>query len=512
MKRTTIGIWIATFTAASLIFAVVGRYGINLADEGYYYYAVLGLGHGEIPIADFQSYDPLRFYWSAAWTWLFGEGLMVVRASRAFFVAVGVAFVVTAAAEVTKSRAALATLGAAMLMLGQLYVAYFVCGVTTWIGVAILSRPTRRWIAAAGVWTGIAAGIGHNHGLYVAISLGVLSLWAARTLEGRNRTQGAFTFVGGGLVGFSPILIHWIVVPRMLDRFLNTQLMRYFLEGSTNLPLPVPWPWTVDLSSGLPTIISSLALGTLFVLLPVTFVVATAILVRNRASTENANGRLMLAATVVGLPYLHYAFARADLEHLNHGIIPAMVVAFAVLTYTARAGFHRASRFCAMVLVGTVACANLAHSHFLHSLVDREPYIAVDVRGSTIMVREPNAARIQAVRDIANNLVDPQQGLYLAPRWPMMYCILDRRSPTWPIFQGFARDEEFQREMIRDFETSETDWLIVAEDSPDGDAERNFSKLLVLVQEYFDANFEEVGAPRLPPPHRLYRRRGSSPD
>src|SRR5919201_6326152 len=71
-------------------FAIQGRQGINLADEGFLWYGVQQTAHGKVPLRDFQSYDPGRYYWSAAGAFLFGDGLVALRFSETLFQIVGV--------------------------------------------------------------------------------------------------------------------------------------------------------------------------------------------------------------------------------------------------------------------------------------------------------------------------------------------------------------------------------------------------------------------------------------
>ncbi|MGI9591676.1 MAG: hypothetical protein ACR2P8_09935 [Myxococcota bacterium] len=97
-------------------FWLTGSIGIDPYDEGYLWYGVIRVGQGDVPLRDFQSYDPGRYYWCAAWTYFLGDGILALRFSVAAFQVIGLTCGLLAARRFTTHPAQLLLVGVVLLL------------------------------------------------------------------------------------------------------------------------------------------------------------------------------------------------------------------------------------------------------------------------------------------------------------------------------------------------------------------------------------------------------------
>ena len=169
------GIALLALGLAWLWNAWLGGVQLNLQDEGFLWYGVLRVLDGAVPLRDFQSYDPGRYYWCAAWTPLFGDGIAGLRRGLVMFQACGLFCGLLVARRVLRPAWLVAPLGAALLLWSfPRYKAFepALALMAVLVATRLVEAPTRGRHFAAGMFVGLAACFGRNHGIYGVAALG----------------------------------------------------------------------------------------------------------------------------------------------------------------------------------------------------------------------------------------------------------------------------------------------------------------------------------------------------
>jgi len=466
---------------------------INLADEGYLLYGALQTAAGNVPIRDFQAYDPGRYYWMAAWSFLFGDGLMAMRLSLAIFGGMGLCFGLLAARRVIRSFIGLVPLG--VLFTIWIFPRYHSFEITfafatVFFATRLIERPSRRRYFTAGIFVGLAAFFGRNLGFYgfMAISVTALYLWLRLKRVGALRRYACF--IGGVTLGYSPIFFMALFVPGFFSAFIESILF-YIRLGATNLPLPVPWPWRI-ISSGASGFLSFyyLSLGILFLVMPLFYLLCfLRLFFIIKEDTERY--ALLTASLFTGLFYMHYVFSRADIEHLAHGIPPLAlaIVAFAALW---KPGWGRKT------LILCTAVFLLFASYFTvlkkipfykKNIAWKGSYVEYNIRGESVWLNRGQVMSIKTIEQAVRNVVPAEDALLIAPFIPTMYYILQRQSPTWDIYFILGGSSENQSRIIASLKEHNVKWAVVSNVPLDGRDELRFSRSYDMVWAYLRRNY-----------------------
>ncbi len=323
-------VWAALAVAAAmvLLFAFEGAVGFDLTDEGSLWYGAQRVLDGEVPIRDFISYDPGRYYWSAAVMQLLGDsGILSLRIAALIFQGLGLSLGIFLVRRVAPRASLLFLVLAGATLLVWMVPRHKVYDVAISILLIaalaqLIARPTVARYFLMGLLVGAVAIFGRNHGVYGCVAsvaaMGVLT-WQG---SGARLLRAFPAFTAGVVLGFLPMLIALLLVPGFYDAFLE-DVLSVFQYGGTNLALPVPWPWQPFMTEQpWPEAMHGALLGGFFVAVGLFAVLGPAYVILTKLTRANAT---FAAAAFLAVPYAHLAFSRADLAHLAQGIFPLLI-------------------------------------------------------------------------------------------------------------------------------------------------------------------------------------------
>ncbi len=504
-------IWLAVLAVSLSVgwFLLDGNMKVNLADEGYLWYGTFAMSHGQVPMRDFHAYDPGRYLWTLAWSFILGDGLVSLRLACVFFQCFGVVAGLLAARRLSRNPFFLT--GIALLLCAWMHPRYKVFEQSialmfVYAGVLLIEKPSVRRHFWVGVFGGLMAFMGRNHGAYHVVAFGLLIAWAAwgegwRTLWKRSAAWG-----GGILLGYIPQWLMFLFVPGYFRQFM-VNLGEIATKG-TNLPTRVPWPWLVPDAFTSWYRYSTIAEGCFYVAFPLLFLFAAVRAWRQRRAGLMTNP-VFVAAVCVTLPYMHYVFSRADIVHLSHGA-PTLVLALIALGFSFVGGARRIGFALTSVLTVGSLLANLFHYGItLEMIAAPNSLVRVDVRGQRMIAPLFHARVLKSAQTLATELAKKDEPVLFLPHMPGLYPFTGRLSPTKQIYFIFPARPDEDRALLAEIEAANVQWVMLHDYPLDGRDDLRFRNTNPIVFDFFRRNFEPVKIASLPPDmialHRIPR-------
>jgi len=497
----------------STSFALYGDVNLNLADEGFLWYGAERTIAGEVPLRDFQSYEPGRYYWISLGSVFLGDGLLSLRLSVAIFQAIGLAFALLVVRRIVVHPGWLLPIGILMLLwMFPRYKAFdaSLSMMAVYMGMRLLEAETWKPYFAAGVFVGLAGFFGRNHALYAGLGISALTLWRHWDRDEEALGSRIGSLVAGGLVGALPMAAMVLFVPGFAVSLWESVV--FFVEHGANLPASAPLPWRVDYA-GLEWRVATahFLLGCSFLLVPVVYLLGAVIALR-RGRDESSHRRVLVAATALGVFYLHHAAVRSDATHLAESIQPALLAALAIPGAFGLLGSR--ARFGAVwgaIVVITLAVTPYANSEVaLLGQAQTVTLVPLDVAGDRLRVSRGTAGWASRIQVAVARHVGEEDALFIAPYTPGLYPLLGKTSPVWEIYLLWAANEDRQQEMIARLERKNVDWALISSGAIDKKDELRFWNTHDRVWAHLKQTFEIVPEPQLPEGMMLLRRREGS--
>jgi hypothetical protein len=491
-------------------FLLQWRYGFGWSDEGLLWYASQRTALGDVPLRDFFSYDPGRYYWTGLIFRLTGhDGLFTLLAACAAFGAVGLAAIwvamcragvrpvwriacaVMIAVALGYPRHKVFEQAASLILVAALFV------------VLLEPKQAIRWFFL-GVVTGLAAILGRNHGVFYVVA--ALLCIALNAVHDRKwpAAKTVFSYGAGVVTGYAPLLLMLVLTPGFRDAFITSVLF----TKEWQLALPIPFPWRLHLeSTSIVDALQALSISIACLAFPAIYLgglVFAAWSGRSSTSTRTRQPSLMLlcAASLAGIPYLQQAFDRADFGHIAQATLPVFPAAFAAASYFHAQGKARfvvislAAVFCAVSL-GAWLPSEPAIAFKRMAMHDRNAVVWEPISGKRFAVPKYEADVLQAVRATVQACDIGPDEFWTAPHYPGIYAFLEAKAPFWELYYLYPRTPEFQRKHIEAM--ARTRLILLAPDATvDGLERLKLQNTYPLLMQDIARRYSVLNVPGLP--------------
>ena len=495
---------------------------VDFADEGFLWYGVQQLLKGQVPLRDFQAYDPGRYYWCAGVFSLLGQGLMNLRLAAGLFQFTALSFGLLALRRVSAHPLFLLVSG--LLSAGFMLIPcrYFDSGmalVAVFFAVRLVERPSGPRHLQAGVFTGLAFFFGLNHGLYALAAFSALSLYLRFKGCVPSAARALPFFLSGLGIGLAPLVAMFLAIPGFWGSYGErlAVMASNYRGGKINVSYPIVWPWSVSwdqVSLRLPTLWARVlefsnrfSTGVLFVFVIIYYLVSILLLAR-LAKIQQRPRALFVASVFVGYFYVGHIFSRCDINYLGEGVFPVWAGLLALWAFSRPAALKRT----VLGLVVLFAAAGFLSAGLLNtvtfkSLVPKGGMTWYPVGKDRIWVLHSDAEYMDSVKALVSRYVKPEEPVLLAPLLTTFYCLLGKESPVHELYFVIALSRAMQERTVRQLEEKKVRWAIVADLSVDNHLEQALSHSHPLLWKYLMDHFEVVTNRGLRPGYCLMRRK-----
>jgi hypothetical protein len=495
-----------------VFFLLQGNVGLNIADEGFLWYGTIRTALGDVPMRDFQAYDPARYYWGALWFKAIGNnGIIALRISQAIFQFFGLSLALLLLRRVFSAWSAL--IAAAAILLIWLFPPWkiyepVITIAAVYFSTLLIENPTRKRHLVAGIFIGFAAFFGRNHGLYCFVAFLCLILFIWWKVDRRGLASRVSAWTLGIVIGYSPMLLMLVVVPGFFSKVVEGIVFN--IHHGTNLPLRVPWPWVPDYAHlELRASIQAFAVGLLYLALPLFYLLAAILLIKcwRRLSS------VFLSCTFVGIGYLHYSFDRAHLYYLAWTIPPFLMGTIALIGYLNRSN-KKALAGLVWVWLLTISWAVLAQTPETYLLIKARAIVKakvfrrssgdlnlvmrqyrlvpVDINGDWLWVGDDLAQSIAEAKAFNQESIPANELVLIAPYGTLLYPLFRKEAPLQEIYFLFPQPREKQESMISDLVRRQVNWAIICHQYVDNRPDLAFQNTHSEVWRYLTDNFQTI--------------------
>lgn len=486
------------FTIISLFFISTLRVDLNIGDEGYLYLGVLSLLKKQVPIRDFRAYDPGRYFWCALWMRLFADNLLTIRMAMGFVMLVSLT--ISACLIFNFSHHWLITvIGVLISFVWILYfkafeVFFSVLGVLNLF--FILLDPSIITYFYATFCIGVALFFGLNFSLYLGTAT-IITFIISLFLQS---IAGPIILVEAGSLGFIvgviPSLFMFVKIPGYFKSYWERKVITILKRGTTNLPLALPWLWVkTPHCFAHYTYLRQVFFKGLFTAIPFVYLISLLFAVYT-FQIHPKQSAIIIAASVMGIVYLHHLFSRADVPHLCQGIHPFFILMPCILL-----PFTSVS-FAFFILFGFLLLSSWAifpsFNSFYRYLSKPKAFSILKTQKEYLILPQAETRMLSTVKDFFNQYSNPDDPVLCVPLMPAFYVLFNRKPASYDTFCIYPASQKQQEEMLTCLQNQHVPAVIVFQIPADGRKELEFSETHPLVWDYLLKNYERASEKDFP--------------
>jgi hypothetical protein len=488
--------------ASLIVFALFiwqGNKGFSLTDEGYLWYGAQRVLLGEMPMRDFMAYDPGRYYWSAAIMSLLNDnGVMALRGASALFETIGIFIGLLLIVRTENKQNFLYLILSAIILVTWMIMSFkavdyvipiFLIGALT----LLAQNPINRNFFFVGLFVGLAALFGRNHGVYGVVgSIGFMLWLNFKRPESHSKIKEFFLWTMGVTTGYMPMICMMLIVPGFAEAFWESIIFQLEI-GASSLPLPVPWPWLINYASiPLSETIRDVLVGVFFIAIIVFGVLSVAWVFWQKLQDKKIPP-VLVAASFLALPYAHYAYSRADIYHLSFGIFPLLI---GYLTVLAEQSAKIRWSLAFMLWVASIWTTLTTYPGWQCYLSKK--CVEIEISSNKLVVDLGTANDVGLLRKLVSKYAPDNQNFIATPLWPGAYALLGRKSPMWEIYAFFRHTPSFEQAEIERIKTAKPGFVFVFDLPLDWRDELRFKNTHPLIYQFILDNFEPLSDSPIP--------------
>lgn len=432
--------------------------GMSWADEGLLWYGSQRVLAGELPVRDFYSYDPGRYFWTAMFFKLAADqSLRTTLLAVSAFSCLALTATLTSLAYAGLGRFHRVLLAIAITIafsyprhkgFDQSLSLLLACAI---LPVLKLPGSWRRWMLL-GIMTGLAATMGRNHGVFFSVASALTGGYLVLSRASVRPFQGGTAFAIGTGIGYLPVIILCVLHQDFLVEFWHSVLQ----TGQWQLSLPIPFPWRISLDGLTPLrAVHSRVYSVMCMVVPAGYLLTLA-WTAHSTRRESCHGltQVMAALSLAGLPYLHQAFDRADFDHFVQGVLPAFALftcaAALPLSAPRRTLLLHGGSWASLILLALLWVPYIPGIRMLlleqNSPGSTTPFT---MDGTTYRIESYQARLLTEARNLARKCQITDRQFLAAPHFPGLYAFLGVRAPAWESYYLHNRPLPIQQEHVR---------------------------------------------------------------